>query len=216
VKSLSLATLLAALLPACHTSPPRVPRPPHWAQPVARAGLDSLHRVSDQLWRGSQPTAVGFEQLRALGIRTVVCLRYFARDPDPPTPGLALVEIPMTAWAPNEADVLAFLRVATNPQHTPVFVHCYHGADRTGLMCAAYRRVVQGWSADDALDELRGGSFGYHEIWDDIEELVRELDVPRLRRELAAVTTTSVSTNGIPYSRPAARQASRVWRASST
>ncbi|MBL8804723.1 MAG: tyrosine-protein phosphatase [Planctomycetes bacterium] len=164
---------------------------------MARAGLDNLHRVSDELWRGSQPTADGFEQLRALGIRTVVCLRYFARSPNPPAPGLALVELPMTAWAPNEADLLAFLRVATDPQHTPVFVHCYHGADRTGLMCAAYRRVVQGWSADEALDELRGGGFGYHEIWDDIEELVRELDVERLQQELGG-TAPSAYTGAEP------------------
>jgi protein tyrosine phosphatase (PTP) superfamily phosphohydrolase (DUF442 family) len=169
---------------------------------MARAGLDNLHRVSDELWRGSQPTEAGFNQLRALGVRTVVCLRYFARDRNPPAPGLALVEIPMTAWAPNEADVLAFLRVATNPQNTPVFVHCYHGADRTGLMCAAYRRVVQGWSAEEALDELRGGGFGYHEIWDDIEMLVRELDVGRLRQELG-VNAPSAYTGARPPQSPA-------------
>lgn len=198
MKSLAFATLLAALLAACHTSPPRLPRPAHWAQPVKREGLDNLHRVSEELWRGSQPSEAGFAQLRSMGVRTVVCLRYFARDPDPPAPGLALVELPMTAWAPSEADVLAFLRVATDPRHTPVFVHCYHGADRTGLMCAAYRRVVQGWSADEALDELRGGGFGYHEIWDDIEQLVRELDVERLRRELRANAPTAAATPSRP------------------
>jgi len=50
-----------------------------------------------------------------------------------------------------------------------------------------YRRVVQGWSAEEALDELRGGGFGFDELWDDIEALVRELDARRVQSEFGLI-----------------------------
>ncbi|WP_282598360.1 tyrosine-protein phosphatase, partial [Pseudomonas chlororaphis] len=42
----------------------------------------------------------------------------------------------------------------------PVLMHCKHGSDRTGLMSAMYRVVVQGWSKEEALNEMTGGGFG--------------------------------------------------------
>ena len=178
------AWLLALLASACVTAPPELPRPAAWAEPVSCVGLPNLHRVSPHLWRGAQPHVEGFAELERLGVRTVVSLRSSGGTPLPAGSTLELVELPMHAWNPAEEDVLAFLRIATDPRRVPVFVHCYHGADRTGLMCAAYRRVVQGWSAEEALAEMRGGDFGFHVVWGDIVALVRELDVEHLRREL--------------------------------
>jgi protein tyrosine/serine phosphatase len=48
-------------------------------------------------------------------------------------------------------DVVKFLQIVTDPEKVPVFVHCQHGADRTGVMAASYRIIVQGWSKDQAL-----------------------------------------------------------------
>jgi len=36
---------------------------------------------------------------------------------------------------------------------TPTLVHCLHGNDRTGVLCAFYRVLVQGWSRARAWDE---------------------------------------------------------------
>jgi len=36
-----------------------------------------------------------------------------------------------------------------------VFVHCRLGDDRSGMMIAAYRMAAQGWSADDAMLEMK-------------------------------------------------------------
>jgi len=38
-------------------------------------------------------------------------------------------------------------------------VHCRLGDDRTGMMIAAYRMAVEGWSADDAMLEMQ--HFGF-------------------------------------------------------
>lgn len=42
----------------------------------------------------------------------------------------------------------------------PVYVHCKDGVDRTGIVCAAYRVLMLGWSVDDAIKEMYG--LGYH------------------------------------------------------
>jgi hypothetical protein len=57
----------------------------------------------------------------------------------------------------------------------PWFVHCHHGSDRTGMMVAVYRAVVQGWPMDKAIDEMINGGFGFHEIY-------RPFTVPFLKR----------------------------------
>ncbi|HEX7917405.1 hypothetical protein [Rudaea sp.] len=49
-----------------------------------------------------------------------------------------------------------------------MLIHCWHGADRTGVVCAAYRMVVQGWSKADARAEMFDGGFGYHAVWRNI------------------------------------------------
>ena len=41
-------------------------------------------------------------------------------------------------------DVVRFLKIVTDPESGSVLVHCLHGADRTGTMCALYRVAVEG------------------------------------------------------------------------
>jgi protein-tyrosine phosphatase len=79
-------------------------------------------------------------------------------------------------------DVVAALRVMTDPAAQPVLVHCKHGSDRTGVVVAAYRIVVQGWSKEDAIRELRDGGYGFHGIFFNIPEFLRDLDVAKVRQ----------------------------------
>ncbi len=160
-------------------------RPAEWAQPLSRPGLPNLFRVSDHYYRGAQPTAAGFQQLSKMGVRTDVNLRSMHSDTDKlGSVPIAYQHISFKAWHPEHDDVVRFLKIVTNPANQPVFVHCQHGADRTGMMTAVYRIVVQGWSKDDALDEMTQGGFGYHPIWRDLVDFVRKMDVEALRREV--------------------------------
>jgi len=158
-----------------------------WAVPIP--GIDALpnfHRVSDQLYRGAQPTsAEGFRFLEDMGIKTVVNLRWLHSDRSMLRgTGLAYESIRMKAWHAEDEDIVRFLQIVTDPARQPVFVHCQHGADRTGTMCAIYRVVVQGWDKEDAVREMRYGGFGFHEIWTGLPKYIRALDVQTIRQNV--------------------------------
>lgn len=158
-------------------------RPASWAQPMARPGLPNLFKVSDGLYRGAQPTADGMRRLPELGVKTVIDLRAGHSDSAQLPAGLGLVSIPMRAWRAKESDMVSFLRAATDRKRGPVFVHCEHGSDRTGLMVAVYRMAVQGWSKEEAIREMTSGGYGFHPVWKNIPAAMRKLDVEKLKRE---------------------------------
>jgi protein tyrosine/serine phosphatase len=183
------AALLACLSPtgcACWsaTTPAVTPRDPRWAVKIEKPGLPNLHQVSPDLYRGAQPTAEGIKQLKEMGIKTVIDLRSFHSDRDLVVPlGMGFEAIEMKAWHIETRDVVKFLKIVTDKSRGPFFVHCQHGADRTGTQCAMYRIAVQGWSKEDALREMTGGGFGFHEIWDNIIEFINKADVDEIKRE---------------------------------
>lgn len=160
-------------------------RPAAWAAPIQLEGVPNLHKVSDTLYRSAQPTAAGMRNLEKLGIKTVINVRTFHSDRDElKGTGLDPVRLYMKTWHMEDEDAVRFLQIATDPARTPVLVHCEHGADRTGGLSAAYRMVVQGWSKEDAIQEMTKGGFGFHTIWSNIPEWVEHLDADAVKKKL--------------------------------
>jgi protein tyrosine phosphatase (PTP) superfamily phosphohydrolase (DUF442 family) len=158
-------------------------RPEHWAKPIEMKGVPNLHKVSETLYRSAQPSVEGLENLKAAGIETLINLRSFHSDRDEiGDVGLAYEHIYMKTWHPEEEDAVRFLKIVIDPRRSPVLVHCQHGADRTGTMCALYRIAVQGWSKEDALKEMMQGGFGFHSIWKNLIEWINALDIERIKK----------------------------------
>jgi protein tyrosine phosphatase (PTP) superfamily phosphohydrolase (DUF442 family) len=158
-------------------------RPERWAKPMEMKGVPNLHKVSETLYRSAQPSLEGMKNLKAVGIETIVNLRSFHSERDEiGDAGLAYEHIYMKAWHPEEEEAVRFLQIVTNPRRSPVLVHCQHGADRTGTMCALYRVAVQGWSKEEALKEMMQGGFGFHSIWDNLIEWINALDIERIKK----------------------------------
>jgi protein tyrosine/serine phosphatase len=160
-------------------------RPETWARPVELEGAPNLHRVSDDLYRSAQPTAEGMKALKKMGIRTIVSLRYFRSDRDEiGTTALDYVRIPIQAFRMKDDHIIRFLNVVLDTGKTPVLVHCKHGADRTGTACAAYRMIVQGWTREEAIREMKKGEYGFHKIFGNVIKYLEELDVEKMRKKV--------------------------------
>jgi protein tyrosine/serine phosphatase len=52
-------------------------------------------------------------------------------------------------------------------------------------MSAMYRIVVQGWTKDEAIKEMVDGGYGFHPVWSNIINYVKNVDVEKIKRELA-------------------------------
>lgn len=127
-----------------------------------------LKKVGDKLYRGPRPGS--YAELAAAGVTAVVNLEsgvYEATHNDtyehekPEDFGLKAFDIRCSdITPPSRASVARFIAIVE--QEKCVYVHCLHGRDRTGFMCAAYRMVKQYWSLAAATTELY--SLGFHKI----------------------------------------------------
>ncbi len=153
-----------------------------WAQRLEVPGVENLHKVSERLYRGAQPTKEGMQQLKELGIKTIVNLRSFHSDRgEIGDTGLSYEHIYMKTWHAEDKEVVRFLNIVTDPNRTPAFVHCQRGADRTGTMCAIYRIAVHGWRKDEAIEEMTKGGFGFYTRWQNLIDYICELDIEEIK-----------------------------------
>jgi protein tyrosine/serine phosphatase len=167
-------------------------RPTEWAQPVEVQY--NLYQMSPTLYRSALPNSAAVPLLEKLKVATVI---NFLPEPDSSwlsTPGIKQVQLPYRTNHVDDADVLAALRaIQTAESNGPVLMHCKHGSDRTGLMAAMYRVVVQGWSKEDALNEMTRGGFGDSTHFKDGIRYMMKADVDKLRAALASgACSTSV------------------------
>ena len=166
---------------------PALPRPPSWAQPADSKSIANFFKVGDELYRGAEPMGSGYAELKKMGVRTVINLRAFHSDSalcDAAT--LLGVQIRMRQLTPEPEEVAEFLRIVTNPQFAPYFVHCDKGSERTGVMCAIYRIALCDWTKEDAIREMTGGGFGTNVSWGNQVIYIKGLNVDALRKQAAA------------------------------
>ncbi len=143
-------------------------------------GVPNFAKVSEALWRGSQPTLEGFHNLEAAGAKTIVNLKY-SEDDLPMLSGTKLkyLWLPELPGFPDEHDLVIFLKIVENPDNWPVFVHCEYGRDRAGYIVAAYRIIVQDWTVDDAIHEMF--DFHFNTIFFENPIFLRALDKENIR-----------------------------------
>lgn len=197
--------LIAALSLALAAATFAAGRPATWASPVAGVPVGNFYRVEPDLYRSAQPDAEGFQALAAHGIKCVLDVAGGRGDGKAAhgTP-LRLVHVSLRAWDLRDDRVLEALRVLTDPANRPVLIHCKHGADRTGAILALYRVVVEGWSKEDAVREMRDGGYHFHSIWSNLVEYVWSADVASLRHALgitvppAGLAAAETPKNALP------------------
>lgn len=161
-------------------------RPETWARPIETKNLKNFYKLDEHVYRSAQPDENGFAYLKTLGVTSILNLRdYHNDDPGSKKPDLNLFRVPMDAGKLKTAEVVAALRFIRQSEG-PVLIHCWHGSDRTGTISALYRIVFQNWSKEEALDELMHGGFGYHAIYKNIPEFIRQADIKEIKQKVFA------------------------------
>ena len=69
-----------------------------------------------------------------------------------------LHRVKMQAHSVDEEQLITALRIIKN-RKSPIVIHCHHGSDRTGVVCALYRIIFQNVSKEDAIREMTDGGF---------------------------------------------------------
>lgn len=173
-RTLLLATLAASSLPAQPSSQnslgaPVVAAAAKPAIKVEAPGLPNLGRVTVNLYRGGQPEKEGYAELKKLGIEVVVNFRetdqaHKDERSNLEALGMKYVEIPWRGFDnPDNKQVAQFLQLLRDSSGKKVFFHCRRGAERTGVMGAAYRIAFERWTPEQALTEME--QFKFRGFW---------------------------------------------------
>jgi protein tyrosine phosphatase (PTP) superfamily phosphohydrolase (DUF442 family) len=128
-------------------------------------GLPNFGEVTPNLFRGGQPGVDGLEALEKMGVSIVVDMRGSKSSHEEIAVsklGMQYVAIPWHCPFPADPVFARFLKLIQDNPGKKIFVHCRLGADRTGMAIAAYRMAEEGWSADEALEEMK--MFGFRGV----------------------------------------------------
>jgi tyrosine-protein phosphatase SIW14 len=130
-----------------------------------RSTVRNFHEVTPFLYRGGQPGKEGYLALAESGIKTVISLRWGkkivkAEKEAVQSLGMNFISMPLCYWkAPDISECEQFLQIVDKKANWPIFIHCFHGSDRTGLLIAMYRLTRQEWKVDDAYREMKDCGF---------------------------------------------------------
>lgn len=131
-----------------------------------RSSIRNFHEVTPFLYRGGQPGREGYKALAEAGVKTIISFRWGKKIVKTEMEavqslGMTFISMPLCYWkTPNVNDCEQFLKIVDDDKNWPVFVHCFHGSDRTGLLVAVFRLTRQQWKVDDAYKEMK--ECGFH------------------------------------------------------
>jgi len=130
---------------------------------ISNVSIKNFGQMDDRFFRGGQPKKDEYQELAALGIKTVIDLR------DDPTEyekgsvealGMKYVNIPMSDSSyPETAKIDAFLKLVDDPSTGKFYVHCAGGRHRTGVAGAVYRFNHYNWTYDQVYAEMKKYDF---------------------------------------------------------
>lgn len=161
--------------------------------------------VPGKIYRGALPGAEGFAALRRLGVKTDISLikggemgYSSGREERLATEhGVSFHHFPMSGGMRtiHERDVDAVLDLMSDERNYPLFVHCRHGRDRTGMVVGLYRVLRErSMTAAQAWREML--HFGFRRVLMGLNCTYRAMADYRPSRICAALPTFPSSVRG--------------------
>lgn len=137
--------------------------------PINSEDVCNFHQVDAQLYRGGRPRPSAYLKLAAAGIRTIINLEEEDSAEKekveidnlnlwlPPDKQVRFFSLPIDSTEIEEIgisdDKLRSLFKQIRDAEKPIFIHCYHGKDRTGAVVAIYRMLMKQKSFSEAYKE---------------------------------------------------------------
>lgn len=136
-------------------------------------GLSNVGQVAPGVLRGAEVGMEGYATLKAMGVKTVIDMRTTANEKkEVEAAGMNAVAVPIEMSRDGlKEKVDKVVALMADPANQPVYLHCRHGQDRTGIVVAAFRMKQQGWSLADAEAEMQ--AFGFNNIWINFKKFIR-------------------------------------------
>ena len=119
------------------------------------------------IWRGPLPETkedmdflknFEFPNIIPKGFKTIVNLNCIGDKKEEilaTRAGIAFYDLDIPGYFfPSVHSVLDAVNLIENPRYHPVYLHCRHGRERTGLVVAAYRILVEKWPVQMAYEEM--------------------------------------------------------------
>ena len=118
--------------------------------------IGNFHKVDETLLRGAKPTQAQLKELANNKVKTIIsfCSNY---NQWAEKLGMKFYWMPMKSTEnPSSNDIAKFLSITDSARNKgeKVFIHCRHGADRTGVYSAIYRLKNQNVKLSDVIREL--------------------------------------------------------------
>jgi tyrosine-protein phosphatase SIW14 len=136
-------------------------------------GLANVGLVAPGVLRGAEVGKNGYATLKAMGVKTVIDMRTSESEKaQVEAAGMTAIAIPIEMTRDGlKEKVDRVVALMADPANQPVYVHCRHGQDRTGIVVAAFRMKQQGWSLADAETEMQ--AFGFNDVWVNFRKFIR-------------------------------------------
>jgi protein tyrosine/serine phosphatase len=127
-----------------------------------------IELVSAGVYRGRRPDQPTLQNLKALGVKTILDLEDDSGAVRREKQWVAALKMsfisePMSGfWWPNDKEVDQIEAIMADTSRRPIFVHCLHGEDRTGLIVGLFRVFTEHWYPGDAYKEMLAK--GFHKV----------------------------------------------------
>jgi tyrosine-protein phosphatase SIW14 len=132
-------------------------------------GMENFARLAPGVYRSAPPRPEAWPVLQGMGFRTVVGLAPPRSDSTAARrAGIEVVDLALRTGAtgrsvPSEEEIRAFFGIVLDLARRPILFQGEEGPEGASTMTALYRIEIDGWTPDEAMEEVRAfGGPGFH------------------------------------------------------
>lgn len=127
----------------------------------------NFQKETDILYRGPNPSMKRLDELKAMGIKTIISVRNNPSEKKEAYAkkiGLKWLTVKTSVMkSPKLEDIRRFITMVNTPENQPVYVCCVGGRDRSVFYATAYKIAVLGADPEESVKQMKGST--WHKLW---------------------------------------------------